>query len=727
MKIVIIGLGGRGQKHLIAALANKNITITGICDPRKEIVDALSTKHALKGFYDVDDLLQTTDADIAIVAVPHLCYLPIIQKLAERKIHILKEKPFAINAEEAKQLEHILKKHQVHMMIACQRRFDLIYQTFIPLLHQIGKIYHIEGHYLMNIPNLAEGWRSSEKTSGGGALIDMGYHFIDLLLWYFGFPSDIKLQKTTGNREGQDYDVEDTVILSFNYRQKFQPTEHTTIGSFTISRTAHKSQEKIIVRGSQGTLILKRDGIYKLNTQGQTQAYLERGKDIFSDPLCLQLQHLCDFIEGKEHTLINHYQDHFKHLELIEAAYGKPQKDYVWPMITEKTKQAVLRQLDTSISIYDRSGIIKIFEDNFAGYHKRQYAVMTNSGTNALFAAYEALNLSTGDEVIAPDYTFFATVTPMLYLGLKPVFCDCLPDGNIDPSEIAKKITPKTKAIVITHLWGVPCDMDKIMPLVKKYNLKLIEDCSHAHGARYRDQLVGTFGDIAVWSLQGQKIITGGEGGILLTDNQDYYARAQLQGHYNKRCKQEIPQSHSLFKFNTTGFGLKTRAHPLAAAIANEQFQHIDSWLAMKQIYAEYIIDGLKEVNFLTPPSLHHKKPAWYALVFQYDEKIAGFPLHIFLEATKALGLTELEQPNSTAPLHTLPLFKHTHEAFPRFYEKPLLPENALFPQAERYYQHAIKLPVWVRLEDKPTVDKYIQGILKATEMLKSQSLKPKL
>ncbi len=727
MKIVIIGLGNRGQKHLLAALENTNITITGICDPRKEIVDALSAKYSLKGFYDVDELLNLTEADIAIVAVPHLCYLPIIQKLAERKIHILKEKPFAISSEEAKQLDIVLKKNQVHMMIACQRRFDLIYQTFIPLLNQIGKIYHIEGHYLMNISNLAEGWRATQNTAGGGALMDMGYHFVDLLVWYFGIPNDIKLQKTTGNREGQQYDVEDTVILSFNYRQKFQPSEQTTIGSFTISRTGHKPQEKIIVRGSQGTVILKRDGIYKLNTQGETQAFLERGKDIFSNPLVLQLQHFCDFIQEKEANLINNYEDHFKHVQLIESAYGKPQKDYVWPIITEKTKQAVLRQLDTSISIYDRSGIIKIFEDNFAGYHKRQHAVMTNSGTNALFAAYEALNLSPGDEIIAPVYTFFATVTPMLYLGLKPVFCDCLPDGNIDPDHIAKKITPKTKAIVITHMWGLPCDMEKIMALVKKYKLKLIEDCSHAHGARYRDQLVGTFGDIAVWSLQGQKIITGGEGGILLTDNADYYARAQLQGHYNKRCKQEIPQSHSLFKFNTTGFGLKTRAHPLAAAIANEQFQHLNTWLAMKQIYADYIMDSLREINFLTVPSTQHKKPAWYALVFQYDEKKAGYPLHVFLEKTRELGLTELEQPNSTSPLHTLPLFTQTPEAFSRFYEKPVISDERQFPQAERFFQNAIKLPVWVRLEDKHIVDKYIEGIHKAADIMKSHSLKPKL
>jgi dTDP-4-amino-4,6-dideoxygalactose transaminase len=143
--------------------------------------------------------------------------------------------------------------------------------------------------------------------------------------------------------------------------------------------------------------------------------------------------------------------------------------------------------------------------------------------------------------------------------------------------EIEKKITDKTKAIVVTHMWGIPCDMDAITVIAKKHNLRLLEDCSHAHGAKFNEQKVGTFGDAAVWSLQGQKTVTGGEGGILLTDDGEIHTRALLLGQYNKRCKQEIPRDHPLYQYALTGFGLKLRAHPLAIAMADQQFDHFCS------------------------------------------------------------------------------------------------------------------------------------------------------
>jgi dTDP-4-amino-4,6-dideoxygalactose transaminase/predicted dehydrogenase len=711
MKICIIGLGERGKKHLLAALQAKNTSVVAICDPRQDIVETLASQYHIKGYQDIDTLLQHEKPDIAIVAVPHHCYMPIIKKLVACRIHILKEKPFATSLEEAHELADLLKSKNIHMMIACQRRFDIIYQLFLPLLQQIGKLYHIDGQYLLNIQNLDEGWRADKKLSGGGALLDMGYHFIDLLLWYFGKPSHIQLQKTQGHRQGQQYDVEDTAVLTFDYQQKFISPDEKTIGHFTISRSAHKTQEKITARGSLGTVVLKRDGIYRFNLKGECIAHLLRGSLSACSSLVLQLEHFCDYLRGNESTLINNFHDHMQHINLITTAYGQPQKDYVWPFITPNTQKAVISQLNTSISIYDRSGIIKTFEDNFSRYHDRRYALMVNSGTNAIFAAYEALNLKPGDEVLVPTYTFFATVSPLLYLGLIPVFCDCLPDGNINPDEIKSKIGPKTKALMITHMWGIPCDMDKIVKIVKTHGLKLLEDCSHAHGARYHNQLVGTFGDIALWSLQGQKIVTGGEGGILLTNDLDLYARAQLQGQYNKRCKQEIPLTHPLAKFSLTGFGLKTRAHPLAAAIANEQFSHLDEWLRMKRIYAEHIINSLADIPFLIPPTTTNKSPAWYALVFHYDETHAPVSLPVFLAHLQQQGLTEMERPNSTCPIHNLPLFTHAHEAFPRFYTQGFASTKHAFPIADDYFKHALKMPVWARLEDKPIVDKYIQGI----------------
>lgn len=129
--------------------------------------------------------------------------------------------------------------------------------------------------------------------------------------------------------------------------------------------------------------------------------------------------------------------------------------------------------------------------------------------------------------------------------------------------------------------------MDEIVKICKENNLILLEDYSQAHGARYKGKLVETFGDIAAWSLQSPKNVSGGEGGILLTDNEEFYYRTLLLGHYNKRCKQEILKNHPLYKYATTGMGLKYRTHPLAVVIAYRVFKKLEKCLKVKKFFAK--------------------------------------------------------------------------------------------------------------------------------------------
>jgi len=278
-----------------------------------------------------------------------------------------------------------------------------------------------------------------------------------------------------------------------------------------------------------------------------------------------------------------------------------PGPHYRWPIITDATRRAVLTQLDTATSIKDRSGIIRELEDKFASYYGRRYALMNNSGTSSLFAAFEGLGLGPGDEVISTDYTWFASTSPLVYLGAEPVFCDCDENGCLDPARLGELLTKRTRAVVVTHMWGRPGDMDEIAAFCEGHGLSLVEDCSHAHGATYRGRLVGTYGAAAVWSLQGAKLVSGGEGGILLTDDEDVYVRAQLQGHYNKRCKQEVPADHPLRAFWQTGFGLKLRGHPLAAAMASQQFEEFPQRLELKRRFARRMAEALADVAFLSP------------------------------------------------------------------------------------------------------------------------------
>lgn len=394
---------------------------------------------------------------------------------------------------------------------------------------------------------------------------------------------------------------------------------------------------------------------------------------------------------------------------------------FVWPVITEEVEAVVVKQLYENVSIYNRSGVFAEFEDSFANYHCRNRGLLFNSGTSAIYSMFEGIGLGPGDEVICPTYTFFATVSPMMLTGARPVFCDCRKDGNIDPDEIVKKITVKTKAVIVTHMWGMPCQMDVIQEICFRNSLFLLEDCSHAHGASYHGKKIGTFGDAAAWSLQGQKIITGGEGGIILTDSDEIYNRALLLGHYNKRCKQEIPKSFPFSAFSQTGFGQKFRAHPLAIAMANQQFAHLDEWIQQKSKYAEQFIAKMGNCKFLEMPQVNGYQPSWYAFVMQYKEnKANGVSMARFVEALQAEGLCEVDIPGSTGPIHNLPLFISPEQPFPRLYQKEQVTTKH-FPVAERFYNSAIKIPVWAFPHDAEVVQAYISGFLKVIDVVENE------
>ncbi|MEK6948928.1 MAG: DegT/DnrJ/EryC1/StrS family aminotransferase [Nanoarchaeota archaeon] len=393
-------------------------------------------------------------------------------------------------------------------------------------------------------------------------------------------------------------------------------------------------------------------------------------------------------------------------------------KHYQWPIITDATRAAVLAQLDESISIYDRSGIIESLENKLAEYHNKKFALLTNSGTSALHSMYVGANLDPESEVICPAYTFYATVTPLFFTGAIPVLADCGADGNIDPKEIERKITSRTKAVVITHMWGLPCDMKPILDMADKHKLMLFEDGSHAHGATYNSRKVGSFGHASAFSLQAQKTLMGGEGGFLVTDNEELFYKGLLLGHYNKRCRKEIPSTHPLYQFAVTGMGLKLRIHPLAAAIANEQFNTLEEVLAGRREIAKVIADGLEGLPGIILPHRDNdeRSSSWYAFVVQYNkEQLKGLSIEKVYNALIAEGCTELDRPNSTAPLNYHPLFQNPEHLF-RDYKNKVGYQPGDFPNAEMFYNRALKLPVWHNPNDLALVHEYLKAFRKVIE-----------
>jgi dTDP-4-amino-4,6-dideoxygalactose transaminase len=389
----------------------------------------------------------------------------------------------------------------------------------------------------------------------------------------------------------------------------------------------------------------------------------------------------------------------------------QPGPHFTWPPITDATHKAVTDQLATTISIYDRTGVIADFEDALAEYFGVRHAVLTSSGTAALYSMYAAAGIGPGMEVIVPAYTFFATVTPLLHLGSIPALADCDERGNLDPEDVEERITGRTRAIAVTHMWGTPADVEALRELADRHDLKLLEDGSHAHGATLNGRRVGTFG------MNGPKPLSAGEGGFILTDDSGLYRRALLHGQYNKRCRNEIPEIDPLHRYAVTGMGLKHRIHPLAAAIGLQQLGHLDDCLEGRERMASYMTTRLQNipgVEVISPGE--GSRSSWYGMILKYNsEKLDDLPLDQYFKALQAEGCNEADRPGSTCPLNSLPLFQEPGQLFPKLAGR-FAYAAWQFPRAEAFHQNTIKLPVWHRDGDRALVDAYIDAIIKVSE-----------
>ncbi|TDB82468.1 aminotransferase class I/II-fold pyridoxal phosphate-dependent enzyme [Micromonospora sp. KC721] len=392
---------------------------------------------------------------------------------------------------------------------------------------------------------------------------------------------------------------------------------------------------------------------------------------------------------------------------------------YPWPKLRPDWCEAVNQQLASGrLSIYDRSGVVAEFEDAWSEGHSLPYSLVTNSGTAALHSAFYGIGLGPGDEVLCPTYTFFATAASLFQLGALPVLVDCRPDGAFDTNHAAALVTERTKAIVVTHMWGLPCEMDDVVSFASRHGLDLIEDCSHAHGATYAGRRVGTFGAAGAWSLQTQKLIAAGEGGVLATDRRDVYDRAQLLGHFNKRAMKEMDPEGPLYPYAVTGHGLKYRAHPLGIAFALPQVAELTDWIDAKQRYARRLAELFHRIDGVTAVTLSRdgRVSAHYALLFEVDPKVLPGGRDWLVAACNAEGLEDMDVPKATSPLHTLHLFQAPTSPVTS-YDRPCV--RAAYPVAEHLAAHTFKISVPCApraFEDED--DRYVEAVGKVTDKI---------
>lgn len=360
-----------------------------------------------------------------------------------------------------------------------------------------------------------------------------------------------------------------------------------------------------------------------------------------------------------------------------------------WPVLGDEDEQALRRVLrDGHISIHP---VIQELEQDYATFTGRRYALAHNNGTAALLAAFFALDLKPGDEVIVPAATFWASVVPMLWLGAVPVFCESEPERlGPDPADIEKKITVRTKAIVVVHLWGMPCKMSEIYSIARRHELKIIEDASHAHGARWRDQPCGALGDISVFSLQGDKLAPAGEGGMMLCDDYALYERATCMGDITRIIELQTPAR----RFAGTSFGIKTRIAPFCAAVARVQLKHLDRRNAQRNQNLQYLSRRLEEFGFHTFLAPDHIHRTYFEFIIRKEDERLPLEVDWLIDALRNEGC-QVSAPRYPL-LHQQPLFTEGHwRQIARLPDVDCLPDysRVQLPNTESANTTLIKLP----------------------------------
>jgi perosamine synthetase len=340
------------------------------------------------------------------------------------------------------------------------------------------------------------------------------------------------------------------------------------------------------------------------------------------------------------------------------------------PSLTGREKELVLDCLESSW-ISSKGPYISRFEKAFSEFVGIRYALGVCNGTAAVHLALLALGIGPGDEVIVPTLTYIVFANPIMMVGATPVFADSLRDTwQVDPESIRRKITPRTRAIMVVHLYGLPADMDSIMALARAHGLKVIEDCAEAIGSRMDGRHVGTFGDISAFSFFGNKTITTGEGGMVVThkaDLADLVDRYKGQGLARNRV-----YWHDLVGYNY-------RMTNICAAIGCAQMERIEDTIARKKELAhayDSLLDGSPLETHRVPCSRYEHSYWMYSVLVQANTR------DMIMEKLKEDGI------------ETRPLFYPIH-SMPMYYKAG---EN--YPVAEELSQRGINLPSWPNLPE---------------------------
>ena len=372
-----------------------------------------------------------------------------------------------------------------------------------------------------------------------------------------------------------------------------------------------------------------------------------------------------------------------------------------WPRYGAEEKDAIAALLDSNKWYAE----IPLFEKELKAHLRAPYVKSHMNATSALMSMFFAVQFERGSEILAPSYTAWATTAPMHLFGYVPAFVDINPRSMTFDLEYAKKrLTSRTKAILVMHSFGNPCDMDRICDFAKEKGLMVLEDAAQAQGASLRGKPVGTWGSIGVFSFQSSKLLPTIEGGAAVYQTREHYERATTFGNYE--LPNSFPADSPYRIYQGTGFGPKLRIHPLAASIARQQLQKLDAHNEMVDKQLRRLNARLSELPGVSHPQTRAdaKRVYWASNLIFIDEGKAGCPKSALLKALQAEGVQATD--GSYDEQHRYKLYSE-----PKWWHHPVEIPQDLHGTAQVNKQ-AVRLPIFHERAPE-LVDQYVKAFEK--------------
>ena len=324
-----------------------------------------------------------------------------------------------------------------------------------------------------------------------------------------------------------------------------------------------------------------------------------------------------------------------------------------WPMNLDESARAASETVRSGQWGSIQGEKVRSFEQRFAAFQQAAHGIAVSNGTTALCLALQAVGIEPGDEVIVPAYTFIASASSIVMSNAVPVFVDIDPDTyNLDPGRVEQAITPRTRAVMAVHFAGLPADMDRLGEIAGRHGLAVIEDAAQAHGARWGGRGVGGLGAMGAFSFQSSKNLNAGEGGIMLTNDDELAAAARSLAD----CGHVAPGP----RYNHYRVAGNNRMTEIQGALLLAQMDHLEAQADRRHDNGEYLTERLGRVDGIVPVSRPAKadRHARHIYMFKYSEEaFGGIPKTRFIEALRAEGVPA--SPGYSIPLYEQPVFRN--------------------------------------------------------------------